>query len=204
LQLAKFRDIRGDGIRMIGMKNADREWVLGLWQHCALFLFACLVVVSRRPDAVLHPQFWAEDGRVFFQEAYNLGGWHSLFRPYAGYFHTVPRLGAWLALILPLAMAPLILNLIAIAIQALPVNLLLFSRSSAWGSLRYRALLACIYLVLPNMREIGANIANSLSLLALSGFILLVASPPKSVIGRVFDILTLLLFGLSGRYCIFF
>jgi len=52
------------------------------------------------------------------------------------------------------------------------------------------------------MREIGANIANSLGPLALSGFILLVASPPKSVIGRVFDIVTLLLFGLSGPYCI--
>src|ERR1035441_588482 len=33
----------------------------------ALFLFVCALFVLRRPDALLHPQFWAEDGTLLFQ-----------------------------------------------------------------------------------------------------------------------------------------
>ena len=39
----------------------------------AVFLFACAVVIARRPDAVFHAQFFAEDGRIWFADAYNLG-----------------------------------------------------------------------------------------------------------------------------------
>jgi hypothetical protein len=174
-----------------------------LWQHSAIFLFACGLLVTRRPDSILHPQFWAEDGQVFFADAYNSGWWASLFHTNVGYFHALPRLGAALALLAPLSLAPLALNLIAIAAQALPVNLLLFSRSSVWGSLRFRALLAAIYLALPNCRELSAIITNSQSPLALSAFILLVASTPRGAVGRLLDILFVLLCGLSGPYCIF-
>ena len=202
LQLAKFRDIQRDGIRMIGMKDADREWLLGAWQHCALFLFTCLVVFSRRPDAVLRPQFWAEDGRVFFEDAYNVGWSESLFRPYGGYFHAVPRLGAAVALLGPLFAAPLVLNAIAIALQALPVNLLLSRQSDVWGSFRYRSVMAGVYLALPNCKELYANITNSQCLLALSAFLILATSPRKSVVGGIFGAIFLMLFGLSGPYCI--
>jgi len=37
------------------------------------------------------------------------------------------------------------MNLIAIGLQALVVNLLLSMRSSAWGSLGFRAILAAVY-----------------------------------------------------------
>jgi hypothetical protein len=48
----------------------------------------------RKPDALLNPQFWAEDGSVFFLEndLYGIGAW---LHPYAGYLHLVPRMGAW-------------------------------------------------------------------------------------------------------------
>ena len=115
---------------------------LRFWQHGVIFLLACALVVSRRPDLVFHPQLYAEDGHVWFADAYNLGWWPALFRTWGGYFQTLPRLGASLALLVPLFRVPLLLNLIAIASQVLPVNLLLSPRSSAWGSMRFRALLA--------------------------------------------------------------
>ncbi len=183
---------------------------MGPWQHCALFLFACLVVFSRRPDAVLHPQFWAEDGRVFFEDAYNVGWSESLFRPYGGYFHAVPRLGAAVALLGPLFAAPLVLNAIAIALQAFPVNLLLSRQSDVWGSFRYRSVMAGVYLALPNCRELYANITNSQCLLALSAFLILAASPRKSVVGGIFGAVILMLFGLvwtllhsAAPHCVF-
>ncbi|MGP8268739.1 MAG: hypothetical protein ACLQLH_01620 [Terracidiphilus sp.] len=160
-------------------------------------------MISRRPDAITHAQFWAEDGHAWFADAYNFGGWAALLRTQDGYFQGLPRLTAALAALVPLRVAPLVFNLIAIAIEALPVNLLLSFRSSAWGSLRYRALLAFVYLALPNCWEMGAIITNSQWLLALCAFLLSVATAPRSIAGRAFDIAILLLCGLTGPFCLF-
>jgi hypothetical protein len=176
---------------------------IGAWQHAAVFLAVCALLVARRPDAVSHPQFWAEDGRVWYAEAYNLGWWTALFRTWTGYFLTLPRLGAGLALLLPFLHAPLLLNLIAIAIQALPVNLMLSSRSADWGSLGTRALLAATYVALPSSPEIHANITNSQWPLAFSAFLLIVAHRPRGVAERVFDVALLLLSGSTGPFCFF-
>ncbi len=180
-----------------------RQIGLRPWQQGILFLLACAVIVWRRPDAVFHAQFYAEDGHVWFADAYNLGWWPALFHTFAGYFETLPRLVASLALLVPFFLVPLFLNLIAIAFQALPVNMLLAARSSTWGSLRFRLLLAGMYLALPNCDEVGRGIDNAQWPLALSAFILLLACSPHSIAGRVFDILFLLLCGLTGPFCIF-
>jgi hypothetical protein len=172
------------------------------WQHAAIFLFACLLVISRRPDAVFQPQFCYEDGRIFFADAYDLGGWHALVHTYAGYFHTVPRIAAALALLAPMALAPLVTNIIAILVQAVPVNLLLSARSSAWGSLRFRALMAAAYIALPDSTDIMRGITWAQWLLALCMVLLVVASVPRTWSGRIFDCVFLLLAGLSGPFCI--
>ena len=181
----------------------ERQTGLRPWQQGVIFLLACAAIVWRRPDAVFHAQFYAEDGHVWFADAYNLGWWPALFRVYAGYFELLPRLGASLALLAPFCLAPLLLNLMAIAFQALPVNMLLAARSSTWGSLRFRLLLAGVYLALPNCDEVGRGITNAQWPLALSAFLLLVACTPKNMAGRLFDILFLLLCGLTGPFCIF-
>src|ERR1039457_6186574 len=92
------------------------------WQHGAISLFACAILAARRPDAIFHSQFYAEDGHVWFADAYNLGWWPALFRTWTGYFLTLPRLAAALALLVPLLRAPLLLNIVAICIQALPAS----------------------------------------------------------------------------------
>jgi hypothetical protein len=96
-----------------------------------------------------------------------------------------------------------VLNLIAIAVQALPVILLLSSRSSAWGSLRFRALLAATCLALPNCREMIAIVTSSQWILTLCVFLLLAASTPRGLAGRFFDVSILLLCGLTGPFCFF-
>jgi hypothetical protein len=176
---------------------------LPFWQHGLAFLVTCAVLISRRPDAVLHAQFFQEDGHTWYADVYNFGWWAGVCRIYEGYHHVFMRLGAALSLLVPLALAPLVLNCIAIVLQALPVNLLLSNRSSAWGSLRFRAVAAGIYLALPNTREMLNNISQSQWPLTLCAFLLLVASPPKGVAARLFDISILLLCGLTGPQCIF-
>jgi hypothetical protein len=172
------------------------------WHHGAAFLVACFVLILRRPDAILHAQFHAEDGHVWFADAYNMGWFNALFQAHTGYYQTLPRLAASLALFTPFAQAPLVMNLIAILIMALPVNILLASRSLALGDTRSRLILAGIYLALPNCGEISFGITESQWLLALSAFLLLVATPPKAVAGRIFDWLILTLCGLTGPFCI--
>jgi hypothetical protein len=171
------------------------------WQHGAAFLLSCAVLILRRPDAVLHPQFFAEDGHIWFADAYNFGWWTALFRTQDGYFQTLPRLGSSVALLVPFALAPLVLILIAIAVQALPVNLLLWSGSSNWGSLPFRAILAGLYLALPDNTEISWGITEAQWPLALCAFLLLVASVPCSAWGRLCINSVILLCGLTGPFC---
>jgi hypothetical protein len=154
---------------------------LRLWTHLGIFLCACLVITLRRPDCVTHAQFFAEDGAIWFGQTYNYGPLKSLFWTYNGYFQTLTRLAAATALLVPFRYAPLVENLIGIAIAAIPVNLLLSRRSAAWGTMRFRLVLAALYLLLPNTREMIGCLTNSQGILALCAFLILTAEPPDSV-----------------------
>ena len=65
-------------------------------QTAICLMLMVLLLFLRRPDAFLQPQFWAEDGTIFFRQQYLLG-WQAIIQPYAGYLHLAPRLAAWLA-----------------------------------------------------------------------------------------------------------
>src|SRR5258705_12552214 len=77
-----------------------------------------LLLVLRRPDAVTNPQFWAEDGVIFFFGQIAHTGLGALVVPYAGYLHIVPRLVAAFAALFPGSSTPLIFNLFAFVIAA--------------------------------------------------------------------------------------
>lgn len=67
-----------------------------LAQHPTLILFASAGLAGLaawlRIPGVARDTLWAEDGRNFLQGAVDFGPLNSLFIPYAGYLHTVPRL----------------------------------------------------------------------------------------------------------------
>lgn len=109
--------------------------------------------MSHRPDAITNPQFFGEDGSIWYPEAYMSGWFAALFHSRNGYFQTVPRLAASIALLFPLRFAPLIENLIGLFIQVLAVNILLSARCQRWAPLFTRILMSLFYLGLPNTRE---------------------------------------------------
>jgi len=82
-----------------------------------LFALALVLLFLKSPDALLAPQFWAEDGPVFFAAQFG-HDWPRLSTPYAGYLHTVTRLVAWIAAWFDLSHAPLIYNALALLIDA--------------------------------------------------------------------------------------
>jgi hypothetical protein len=168
----------------------------GFWLQLAVFAVAFLIICLRRPDAVLNAQFYAEDGVVHYRDAYYFGA-HSLFQPYGGYFQIVPRLAGLFAQLFPFAIAPLIMNLIAIAVQVLPLSVFLSSRFSnvKFGT---RLLASAIYLALPNSFEINATLTNVQSHLVLLACLLLLAEQASTRVWKVFDVISLVLTSLSS------
>lgn len=180
------------------MKNRIRwEMAAGFgaqWQ-AVIFAIALCIVVSRRPDALFHPQFYAEDGAVFYSNAYSLG-LRSIALSYRGYLHIEQRLVALFTLLVPFVWAPLVMNLFALTCQVLPVNIFLSSRFSNIA-LPFRLIASVIYLALPNSLEINANLTNVQSHLALLACLILLA-PASSKLWRVFDATLLVLISLSS------
>jgi hypothetical protein len=76
-----------------------------------------LILFLRRPSTLTHPQFWAEDGTVFFRDqiTHGLG---ALLQPYAGYLHLISRLVAALAGLFSARWAPLCYGLGALLVAA--------------------------------------------------------------------------------------
>jgi hypothetical protein len=161
-----------------------------------VFSVAFLLVCSRRPDAVLNAQFFAEDGKDWFLDAYN-HGLRSLFIPESGYLHLLHRIIALFAVLLPFALAPLVMNLCAIVVQILPVNLFLTSRFN-YIPLKMRLLGSLLYLAIPNAAEIHANVTNVQWHLALMAFLVLLARPASGWEWRIFDGIVLVLTTLSS------
>ena len=104
------------------------EWLI----LTIVFLCAVALVISRRPDAITNPQFFGEDG-FWFSKVHDDGPLGALLaaNPNRGYFYAVPMLGACLAMLVPLRYAPLVMNVIAIAIMAAPAVLICSSRFAA-------------------------------------------------------------------------
>lgn len=167
-----------------------------------VFFISAALVVSRRPDALLYPQFFADDGTVWFREAYMFGWFTSLLHPRNGYFQTVPRLACAAALLVPFRFAPVITNVFGIVLQVLPVNFLLSARCANWGSLVTRALMAFLYLALPNTAEIHVAINMAQWHLAVLACLIVLARPAASWRWRIFDVAAVLLSGLSGPFCL--
>lgn len=168
-----------------------------------VFLFSVILVVSRRPDVLVRAQFWAEDGKFWYADAYNLGAIAPLLHPAAGYFQTLPRIAALLALALPLAAAPLLFNCIGILIQVLPVQFLLSSRCRELGSDAGRCLFAFLYLGLPNSQEIHVNISNEQWRLALLAMLVIFSKPGRTKLWDAFDLGVLALSAMTGPFVIF-
>ena len=171
------------------------------WQ-LTIFVAALFAIFTRLPGAFLHPQFFAEDGWVWYGQAYNLHWLRSLGIAQAGCLYIFPRLVAGISLLFPMQWAPLIMNFAGAVIQALPVSALLSSRCSPWGPLRVRMLMAALYIAVPDAPEIHVVLTNAVWHLALLQALLAFSLPPLSWRGRVSDILLFGIGGLTGPFCI--
>jgi hypothetical protein len=160
-------------------------WTRKITFQAAVVLISFLVLFSHRPDAILNAQFYAEDGARFYADAYEFG-WRCLLMPYGGYLSTLLRLIGLLTQLVPFGLAPLLMNLCAIAIQILPVNLFLSARFRAIPY-NVRVFGSLLYLALPNAFEIHANTTNIQWHLALLALLVLLSQAEAAKAWRYFD-----------------
>lgn len=88
------------------------------WSGFAVLVIATLVIYAwRAPELLTKPQFWAEDGAVFFAQQYGKA-WPQLFTPYWGYIHFIPRSIAWIASLFDVRHAPFLYAIFGLIVDA--------------------------------------------------------------------------------------
>jgi hypothetical protein len=202
---------------MSGVKQSDRrplstmmsvrrslhqqEAINWRWQ-AVVFAATLIAIFSRLPGALIHPQFFAEDGWVWYQQAYNLGWLRAVTITQAGCVQMLPRLVAGITLLFPMQWAPFIMNLSGAVVQVLPVTAILSRRCTPWGPLPLRMLMALLYIVIPNAPEVHIVLTNAMWHLAVLQVLLAFSRPPLSWRGRVTDIVLFGIGALSGPFCL--
>jgi hypothetical protein len=138
----------------------------------------CLVaMIARRPDAITRPQFWAEDGAIFYQPAFDGRAAKALLVPWAGYLHVFPRLVAWGASLAPPEWAPGLFNLTALLVASASVWLFTLPLARPLiGSDGLRLAVALLFILGNPAVETYGNLTNAHWWMCL-GALLLVAVP---------------------------
>lgn len=88
------------------------------WTWVVLFVAVAGLLFFRQPIAIRHPTFVAEDGAIFFKQAYERGAFSVLLLPHAGYLQVVPRLAAAVASWFPLWLMPATYSVISLLVAA--------------------------------------------------------------------------------------
>jgi len=167
------------------------------------FIFFALLAVSRRIDAVTSPGFWAEDGVYWYKEAYSaVNPIMPFFITKLGYLQVNARLGGYISQFFDIAYAPLVFNIFALFFQILPPLFFLSTRfQQIVPKLQIRILLGLAYIGLLGTEETHLNLTNSQWSLSILMFLIIIAAPTgKNILWKIFDVIALLLAGLSGPF----
>ena len=165
------------------------------------FLFFAALLVTRRPDCILLPQFWAEEGQQFFVDAWHRSAWINLTSYSLGYFYLSIRLVSQIAVLVPLQYGPLVFVLSALVIQASVPTFVVSSRCAVWlGPFPIRLAAALLYCGMPDSFEEHCIALTSRIHLVVLAALIIVSAPPRAFPGKLLDISTLILAGLSGPF----
>jgi hypothetical protein len=179
----------------ISRKSHPRGWLVICFSACIIALFL------KSPDAFLNPQFWAEDGTIFYAEQYGKL-WPQLATPYAGYLHFTPRLFAWLLSPIPPLYLPISYNLCALVIDTLCITYAINCLSRLYGTVPTFV----SFFLLPNIGDIFGTLTNVQWFMQFP-LILMVTRPAaldeiKSGTHRFVLFAIILVASLTGPFCL--
>ncbi|MBK8806467.1 MAG: hypothetical protein IPO21_07435 [Bacteroidales bacterium] len=138
-----------------------------LWGRCKFinpsrfYLLALLLIfIIRWSHRLFNATLWAEDGALFLQDAFKYG-LESLYLPYSGYFHTVPRIIAYVSSLLPAILIPHFIVILCFVITYYIISVLLKS-DYEWilPEVHFRGVFTLLIAIAPGTTEVFGNIAN--------------------------------------------
>jgi len=142
-----------------------------------LLVLAALLIVSRAPDLLFQPRFWAEEATTYFAYAYQNPLLRSLFlvsADQASYLAVSASMPATVAAhALPLELAPCATTFSSFLIQLAPFVMVLLGRSSLWKTLGQRAM-TCLILLFGPPLLVGEVWLNSINAQVYCGIIAVV------------------------------
>ena len=132
-------------------------WILA----AAVAVLTWLQMVRRPGDPALWDSLYVEDGGTFFAQALNDHFLDNLATSHYGYLHTLPRVIAETATLVPLERGPLVLALLT-CLAAAVVAAYVFEASGAWiASPLLRGVLALAVVFLPaTARDLTGTVGN--------------------------------------------
>ncbi len=167
-------------------------------ERVALLAGFAVLTALRLPNVWLKGRFWAEEGAVYFYNAWNEPWYRALFAVHTGYLNLSASLATLFSVHpVDLAYAPWVSSAFALLIQLCPA-LLLLSGAIAWlaSPLVLGAALLLVALP-PNSAEVWLNSITSQFHLALCVVLILAMRPGRGVL-CVFQYVLLILGPLSG------
>jgi hypothetical protein len=161
------------------------------------FVVGLAVLVARRPETLLTPVFWNEDGPVFYQGALDGAPW---WTPYRGYEHLAPRVVASLETITgnPALVGSMIALLVTVAVAAFVAS----DRMADFAPQSTRYVAAIVVLLLPASNELLGSPTYIQWYLALYLLLGLVARPAAGW-WAVVDAVVVAIAALTGPFAIF-
>jgi hypothetical protein len=162
-------------------------------------LLCASILVARRPDLLQSPQFWAEDGPVFFAQSRTLGA-AALLQPSAGYLHTALRLVAWLAAQVDVTLAP------AFFVTAAGLLTLYVAARTQSPRFPFRPSIAyaLAMVMVPDAYEVLLNLTNLQWVLAAGLLLVLISKDALTPAQQAHDIVAVIVLGLTGPFVIAF
>jgi hypothetical protein len=175
----------------------------------ALVVAAAALTIWRGPQYVVAPSFWAEEGMLFFAQAWNAGGLAGLVQRPVGYLLLYANAATTLAAslvragICSLETAPRVTVMAALLAQLLPIVLLAAAKAPAWGGVWRRAGAAAIVLFGTRTGGQWLNTINSQTFLALAAVVVLLEPVNVGARRRSVYASVVALAGLSGAVASF-
>ena len=169
---------------------------------CLVLLGYAVLIAVRMPQIVGHGRFWAEEGTIFFVNAWSQDSLRALLTPVGGYLNVVAT-AATLAARWGTALewAPYVTMAVGGAFQLLPPLLLLLARDPWLADRRVRGTAVLLLLFVPAAEEVWLQTLHSQFELALYAALLLALSIPRKRLAAV-SLLLLALAPLCGPLAI--
>lgn len=158
-------------------------------------LLVLFLTILRKPVPVIIPQFWADDGPAFFQQALESGA-RTFLIAHGGYYHTSIRLIALVGSLMPVALVPHLYLLAAITVLVFVAGYVFSPRIS----LKYPTLLALCLGLVPHGGEVYFTLANVNFYFGLVLALLLVSDPPVTRRQQIGDLVLIALVAVSGPF----